>query len=189
MRDKNACFNAMNKSTSPPSESRRRYRSLVFSYTSPFRIFVASFFIVVFTLALSLPLARGNVHHIVKASNRLTLHQKLLARSSAVGYGAGRTRLPPVVIVPGTGGNHLEAKLTSDYEAARPWCTNFKDDYFRLWLDVKTLLPPFISCFVDQLSLDYNVETDAYSNIKGVETRVPHFGSTLSMEYLDPSLK
>lgn len=179
----------MNESTSPPSEIDRRYRSSVFSYTRPFRIVFVSFLIVTVTLAFSLSFACGNLHHIVTASSRLTLHQKLLARSSAAAYGTGRARLAPVVIVPGTGGNHLEAKLTSDYEAPRPWCTNFKDDYFRLWLDVKTLLPPFISCFVDQLSLDYNAEADAYSNIKGVETRVPHFGSTLSMEYLDPSLK
>lgn len=176
----------MNESTSSHSESDHRYRSSVVSYTRPFRIIVVSFLIVTVTLAFSVSLTCG---HIVAASSRLTLHQKLLARSSAIGYGTGRARLAPVVIVPGTGGNHLEAKLTSDYEAPRPWCTNFKDDYFRLWLDVKTLLPPFISCFVDQLSLDYNVEADAYSNIKGVETRVPHFGSTLSMEYLDPSLK
>lgn len=179
----------MNRSTSPPSESNHRYRSSVFSYTRPFRIIVVSFLIVTITLALSLSLACGNLHRIATVSSRLTLHQKLSARSSATGYGTGRARLAPVVIVPGTGGNHLEAKLTSDYEAPRAWCTNFKDDYFRLWLDVKTLLPPFISCFVDQLSLDYNVEADTYSNIKGVETRVPHFGSTLSMEYLDPSLK
>jgi lysophospholipase-3 len=94
-----------------------------------------------------------------------------------------------VVIVPGTGGNQLEAKLTSDYVASKPWCCSFRKGFFRLWLDVKTLFPPFTSCFADRLSLDYNPETDAYSNVKGVETRVPYFGTTEGMEYLDPSLK
>lgn len=95
----------------------------------------------------------------------------------------------PVVIVPGTGGNQLEAKLTSEYVASKPWCCSFRKGFFRLWLDVKTLFPPFTSCFADRLSLDYNPETDAYSNVKGVETRVPYFGTTEGMEYLDPSLK
>lgn len=95
----------------------------------------------------------------------------------------------PVVIVPGTGGNQLEAKLTSEYVATKPWCCSFRKGFFRLWLDVKTLFPPFTSCFADRLSLDYNPETDAYSNVKGVETRVPYFGTTEGMEYLDPSLK
>jgi lysophospholipase-3 len=94
-----------------------------------------------------------------------------------------------VVIVPGTGGNQLEARLTADYEANKPWCHSFRKDYFRLWLDVKTLFPPFTTCFADRLSLDYNSQSDAYSNIKGVETRVPFFGTTEGMEYLDPSLK
>jgi hypothetical protein len=97
--------------------------------------------------------------------------------------------LSPVVIVPGTGGNQLEAKLTEDYKASSPWCYTLKKDYFRLWLDLVTLFPPFTSCFADRLALEYDPITDQYYNAKGVETRVPYFGTTESMEYLDPSFK
>ena len=148
--------------------------------------------IAILTLALLLSTTCGSAHTAATAKAFSTLSQKLRPAALAMGSqpqpGTNR-HLAPVVIVPGTGGNQLEARLTSEYEATKPWCYSFTKDYFRLWLDVKTLVPPFTSCFADRLSLDYNPDTDSYSNIKGVETRVPYFGSTDGIEYLDPALK
>lgn len=147
--------------------------------------------VVIFTLALLLSNVCGSVHTTARARAFSVLSQKLRQAPLAIGRAQGGSdrHLAPVVIVPGTGGNQLEAKLTAEYENSKPWCYCFRQEYFRLWLDVKTLFPPFTSCFVDRLSLDYDAKTDSYSNIKGVETRVPYFGTTEGMEYLDPSLK
>lgn len=159
----------------------------------PFNLIRSSsqFFIVVLTLALFLFTTCGTVHTAAQDRPFATLSQRSRASLFSVGRAQARNKhhLAPVVIVPGTGGNQLEARLTADYEANKPWCHSFRKDYFRLWLDVKTLFPPFTTCFADRLSLDYNSQSDAYSNIKGVETRVPFFGTTEGMEYLDPSLK
>lgn len=145
----------------------------------------------IFTLALLLSNVCGSVHTTARARAFSVLSQKLRQAPLAIGRAQGGSdrHLAPVVIVPGTGGNQLEAKLTAEYDNSKPWCYCFRQEYFRLWLDVKTLFPPFTSCFVDRLSLDYDAKTDSYSNIKGVETRVPYFGTTEGMEYLDPSLK
>ncbi|KAG0570197.1 hypothetical protein KC19_6G143900 [Ceratodon purpureus] len=169
------------------TQQRRRRRS---QSTNSLPVLL-QFVIVTLTLALVLSTTFGSLHTVARARVFSMLGHKLRPMPQAMArVQAGSNRhLNPVVIVPGTGGNQLEARLTAEYEATKPWCYSFRKEYFRLWLDVKTLFPPFTSCFADRLSLDYNPDTDAYSNIKGVETRVPYFGSTEGMEYLDPSLK
>lgn len=97
--------------------------------------------------------------------------------------------LSPVVLVPGTGGNQLEARLTKDYKPNSFWCYSFSSGYFRLWLDALSLIPPFTSCFAERMKLVYNEETKRFENLHGVETRVPHWGTTDGMEYLDPTFK
>ena len=42
-------------------------------------------------------------------------------------------------------------------------------------------------CWADTIKLVYNRETRSSSNVAGVETRVPGWGQTHSVEYLDPS--
>lgn len=153
----------------------------------------SQFLIVFFTLALVVTPGYGTVHTAARAKSSAWLGGKLRATHLSIARAEAKksndVHVAPVVIVPGTGGNQLEARLTADYKATKPWCCNFRKGYFRLWLDLKTLFPPFTSCFAERLSLYYNPETDAYSNVKGVETRVPYFGTTKGMEYLDPSLK
>lgn len=167
------------------SAAGSRVRKSASFFYKPFQIYL-SIVTLILTLALLYSTARGPLHTVTKAA---VCSLNRVITSSSMGDFKNETRLSPVVIVPGTGGNQLEAKLTGEYEARRPWCYNFRKDYFRLWLDVTTLFPPFTSCFADRLSLNYNPESDQYSNIKGVETRVPYFGTTEGMEYLDPSLK
>lgn len=104
-------------------------------------------------------------------------------------------QLYPVVLVPGAGGNQLEARLTKEYKATSWLCNKFyplkKDEggWFRLWFDVGVLLAPLTECFAERMTLYYDEELDDYRNAPGVETRVSKFGSTESLLYLDPSLK
>jgi hypothetical protein len=95
--------------------------------------------------------------------------------------------LSPIVLIPGTGGTQLEARLTKDYKPGSFWCYSFSSSHFRLWLDTFSLLPPFTTCFAERLSLVYNEETERFQNFPGVETRVPYWGSTEGMEVLDPT--
>ncbi|MED6130693.1 Lecithin-cholesterol acyltransferase-like 1 [Stylosanthes scabra] len=103
--------------------------------------------------------------------------------------------LHPLILIPGAGGNQLEAKLTQDYKASSFVCNTWyplvkkKNGWFRLWFDSSVLLAPFTKCFADRMSLHYNQDLDDYFNTPGVLTRVPNFGSTSSLLYLNPRLK
>lgn len=104
------------------------------------------------------------------------------------------SNLHPLILVPGTGGNQLEARLTANYKPTSFICSRLypvlkdKDGWFRLWFDPTVLLAPFTQCFAERTSLYYQPEDD-YQNAPGVESRVPHFGSCQSLLYLDPHLK
>jgi hypothetical protein len=103
--------------------------------------------------------------------------------------------LHPLILIPGNGGNQLEARLTAGYRPSSLYCNRWnpvvknKEGWFRLWFDPSVLLAPFTKCFAERMTLYYDPELDDYRNAPGVETRVPHFGSTQSLLYLDPHLK
>lgn len=93
----------------------------------------------------------------------------------------------PVVIVPGTAGSQLDAKL--DKPSVKHFYCEKKSDWFTLWLSVTNLIPPAINCWVDNILLLWDPSTKLYSNNVGVTTRTPGWGTTEAMEYLDPKLK
>ncbi|XP_010530476.1 PREDICTED: lecithin-cholesterol acyltransferase-like 1 [Tarenaya hassleriana] len=102
------------------------------------------------------------------------------------------SNLHPVILVPGNGGNQLEARLNREYNPSSLWCSRFlygRDDWFRLWFDPTVVLDPFTRCFNDRMMLFYDRDLDDYRNAPGVLTRVLDFGSTKSMLYLNPYLK
>ncbi|KAJ7966504.1 lecithin-cholesterol acyltransferase-like 1 [Quillaja saponaria] len=101
---------------------------------------------------------------------------------------AAVNNLHPLILIPGTGGNQLEGKLTSDYKPSSLLCKRREGKWFRLWFDLSVLLAPLAKCFVDRMTLYYNPVVDDYHNAPGVQTRVSHFGSTQSLLYLNPSL-
>lgn len=106
------------------------------------------------------------------------------------------TNLHPLILVPGNGGNQLEARLTDEYKPSSLFCDRWltyrpnKDGWFRLWFDLSAvILAPLTKCFAERMTLYYDTVLDDYYNAPGVETRVPDFGSTPSLLYLDPHLK
>ncbi|KZV28887.1 hypothetical protein F511_13682 [Dorcoceras hygrometricum] len=106
------------------------------------------------------------------------------------------SQLHPVILIPGAGGNQLEARLTAKYSPSGLLCNRCSfplkkecDGWFRIWFDPWVLLKPFAKCFNTRMTIYYDPDADDYHNAPGVETRVPHFGSTQSLLYLDPRLK
>ncbi|XP_038596694.1 phospholipase A2 group XV isoform X1 [Tachyglossus aculeatus] len=95
-------------------------------------------------------------------------------------------RRPPVVLVPGDLGNQLEAKLDKP-TVVHYLCSKKTDSYFTLWLNLELLLPIIIDCWIDNIRLIYNKTTRATQFPDGVDVKVPGFGQTFSLEFLDPS--
>ncbi|XP_044617124.1 lysosomal phospholipase A and acyltransferase isoform X5 [Equus asinus] len=95
-------------------------------------------------------------------------------------------RPPPVVLVPGDLGNQLEAKLDKP-TVVHYLCSKRTDKYFTLWLNLELLLPVIIDCWIDNIRLVYNRTSRATQFPDGVDVRVPGFGNTFSLEFLDPS--
>ncbi|XP_078344079.1 lysosomal phospholipase A and acyltransferase-like [Oculina patagonica] len=90
----------------------------------------------------------------------------------------------PVIIVPGSGGSQIEGKL--DKPSVPSWyCEQKTSDYFTLWLEKSSLLPYAINCWTDNMRLVYDEKTNTVKNAPGVETRVPGFGDTATVEYVD----
>ncbi|GFX80674.1 phospholipase A2 group XV [Trichonephila clavipes] len=91
----------------------------------------------------------------------------------------------PVILIPGDGGNQLEAKLNKP-STVRFFCAKKTTNYYNIWLNPFNLVPLVIQCWTDNMRLIYNNETRRTTNSPGVDLRVPGFGDTTSMEWLDP---
>jgi len=94
--------------------------------------------------------------------------------------------LSPILLIPGDGGNQLEAKLSKTADTTPTGCP-LSSSWYRLWLDVWQLRKGKLECWADNIRLEYNRSTKKSRNRAGVQTRVPGWGHTDSMEYLDPS--
>ncbi|KRZ30178.1 Group XV phospholipase A2 [Trichinella pseudospiralis] len=90
----------------------------------------------------------------------------------------------PVII--GDGGNQLEARLNKT-ETVHYFCQKKTSDYFTLWLNLELLVPFVLDCWVDNMRLEYDEVTGKTSNSPGVDIRVPGWGNTTTVEFIDPS--
>ncbi|XP_004393418.1 PREDICTED: phosphatidylcholine-sterol acyltransferase [Odobenus rosmarus divergens] len=64
-------------------------------------------------------------------------------------------------------------------------CYRKTEDFFTIWLDLNMFLPLGVDCWIDNTRVVYNRSSGRVSNAPGVQIRVPGFGKTYSVEYLD----
>jgi len=100
---------------------------------------------------------------------------------------ANGLRVHPIILVPGDGGSQIEAKLNKS-QVAHFWCSK-TSDWYDLWLNIEQMLTLLVSCWVDNVRLVYNRDTHTTSDAPGVETRIPGFGNTSSVEFIDKSMR
>lgn len=93
---------------------------------------------------------------------------------------------PFVLPVPGDGGSQIDAILDKP-SVVHYICTKKTKTYFNLWLNLELLVPLVIDCWTDNARLIYDNVTRTTSNAPGVETRVPGWGDSEPVEWIDPS--
>eukprot|EP00731_Ephydatia_muelleri_P026959 Em0018g1059a len=107
----------------------------------------------------------------------------------AAGFQIGAANVTsPLVLVPGILGSQLWGKLNRT-SVPFPYCTKVSSGWYNMWLNFEELLPLVVNCLSDNIMLRYSNETGQYGNTPGVETKVPGFGDTSSIEFLDPARK
>lgn len=94
--------------------------------------------------------------------------------------------IKPVIFIPGDGGSQVEAKINKT-SVVHYLCAKTSTDYFNIWLNMELLVPVIIDCWIDNLKLTYDNVTRKTYNAPGVEIRIPGFGSSETVEWLDPS--
>lgn len=93
-----------------------------------------------------------------------------------------KTRLSPVILVPGYGGSRLEAKW--ERGQVEHFLCESKSDWTNIWLDVKRLLPYMIDCLIELFKLEFDHATNSTSNTDGVDVRVRDPDDLSTVEYL-----
>ncbi|XP_070506922.1 lysosomal phospholipase A and acyltransferase-like isoform X2 [Chironomus tepperi] len=99
---------------------------------------------------------------------------------------APKKPLSPVIFVPGDGGSQVDVKLNKP-STVHIFCTKTTKDYFNVWLNLELLAPLIIDCWTDNAKLHYDNVTRTTSNSPGVEHRIPGWGDSETVEWIDPS--
>lgn len=95
-------------------------------------------------------------------------------------------QLSPVILVPGDGGSRIDVKLDVE-DAARSYCVKKTEDFVNIWLNREYLVPFAIDCLVSHLRLEYDNDTRSTRDSPGVTTRIPGWGNSLTVEWIDPT--
>ena len=91
----------------------------------------------------------------------------------------------PLLVLPGLGGSVLDATFDAAHDPPHWYCTG-KQDAHLLWLRVTELVPKVSNCFFYNIGLEYDVETNVYSNKPGVSITPRGFGNFSGTTCLDP---
>lgn len=91
-----------------------------------------------------------------------------------------------MLLVPGLGGNQLEAKLHKP-STVHYICYQTTNAYYNIWLNPFQFVPEIIDCWVDNIVLNYDNVTRKTTDQPGVKIRIPGFGHSNVIEYIDPS--
>uniref|UniRef100_A0A182QYF1 Phosphatidylcholine-sterol acyltransferase n=1 Tax=Anopheles farauti TaxID=69004 RepID=A0A182QYF1_9DIPT len=94
--------------------------------------------------------------------------------------------LSPVIFVPGDGGSQMDAIINKPNKVSI-LCQKHTTTFFNLWLNKELLIPLVIDCWIDNIRLEYDNVTRTSRNPPGVVTRVPGFGQSETVEWIDPS--
>uniref|UniRef100_A0A914GV13 Uncharacterized protein n=1 Tax=Globodera rostochiensis TaxID=31243 RepID=A0A914GV13_GLORO len=97
------------------------------------------------------------------------------------------TNRNPIVLIPGDGGSRLKANLTGKPSVVHYFCERQTSKYFALWLNLEQFGPFAIDCWADNMHLDFNSSSGKATDLAGVNVRVPGFGHTRTVEWLDAS--
>ncbi|XP_077284078.1 lysosomal phospholipase A and acyltransferase-like [Arctopsyche grandis] len=94
--------------------------------------------------------------------------------------------ISPVILIPGDGGSQLEATLNKS-TVVHYMCQKTSSGYFNIWLNLELLVPLVIDCWIDNMKLHYDNVSRMTSNTPGVTIKVPGWGNSEPVEWLDPS--
>lgn len=92
-------------------------------------------------------------------------------------------KIRPIIFVPGKGGSQIEAMVLTP---PNPECSGYSS-WYRLWMDLWTFFYGGVDCWADSMQIYYNKSAGTSRNAPGVLTRVPGWGKTDTIEYIDPS--
>ncbi|XP_052865995.1 phospholipase A2 group XV-like [Anopheles cruzii] len=95
-------------------------------------------------------------------------------------------KLSPVIFVPGDGGSQMDAMLNKPNKVSF-LCQRSTTTFYNIWLNKELLVPLVIDCWIDNVRLEYDNVTRTTCNSPGVVTRIPGFGQSETVEWIDPS--
>jgi len=95
--------------------------------------------------------------------------------------------LIPVVIVPSLLGNKIEAKLDKNH--SNFWYCDRHADWYTIWLNTDEWYPFIFNCWIEDFTLQYDYDSQNYSNPDGVQTRYGTYGDVDSVQFIDDAHK
>ena len=78
----------------------------------------------------------------------------------------------------------MKARLNKP-TSSRIWCSK-KSDWYTIWFNPSVMIPQFLECFLDNIRLDFDFETNLTRNPPGIEIGVGNFGDTFPVEFITP---